>query len=283
MSQMDLAERLAAIVKTQEEVASLRPQKSEIMRLVADRASELTGADGAVVEIVRKDEIHYHTATGSLAAHAGTLFDVEGSLSGLCVTTGQALRCDDALTDPRVNREIAEATGTRSMVVVPLLHQDRPVGVLKVASSRPAAFQDLDAWSLQMMAGLIAAAMQHADDYDAKTRSEARFRLLFDRNLAGAFRSTTEGKILEVNDALATLLGFDSKEELTREESWNLYPKRSDREALLATLERERSITNQPLRLKRKDGTLIDTVTNMDLLPGEGEVYLLGTLLEKDR
>ena len=277
---IDLAERLASIVKTQEEIASIGPDRDAVMRIVTDRLRELTGAEGAVIEIVRGDELHYHTTSGCLTPHRGTLFDVEGSLSGLCIQTREALRSDDTLEDPRVNREIAEATGSRSVIVVPLIYEDQAIGVLKVASKQPRMFQDIDTWSLQMMAGLIASSMQHAADYEAKVASEARFRLLFDRNLGGAFRTTTDGRILDVNSAMAEILGYDSDEDLRKERTWNLYPQRSDREQLLQTLREKGSITRHPLRLRKKDGSEVEVITNMDLVPGVGETYLLGTILE---
>ena len=43
--------------------------------------------------------------------------------------------------------------------------------------------------------------------------SEARYRLLFERNLAGVYRSTTDGRLLDCNDALAAIYGYGSREE----------------------------------------------------------------------
>ena len=63
--------------------------------------------------------------------------DAAESLSGLCIDTGQLLRCDDASTDPRVNAEVCLRVGAVSMICVPLQHPDGgTVGVLKLYSSR---------------------------------------------------------------------------------------------------------------------------------------------------
>ena len=48
----------------------------------------------------------------------------KGSLSGLCVQTGDILRCEDSEIDPRVDREACRRVGLRSMVVTPLKHLD---------------------------------------------------------------------------------------------------------------------------------------------------------------
>src|SRR6266702_2765397 len=44
--------------------------------------------------------------------------------------------------------------------------------------------------------------------------SEKRYRLLFERNLAGVFRTTLAGRFVDVNDALARIFGFQNRREL---------------------------------------------------------------------
>lgn len=280
-SQLDLAARLAAIVKTQEAIASADLDLERVRQLVVHEVLDLTGADGAVVEGIRDEEILYQTAAGSLAPHVGTLFDIEGSLSGLCVRQKSMLRSDDVELDSRVNREISGVTGTRSIIVVPLLHGGEAVGVLKVVSMRPGRFTDLDAYSMQLLAGLVGAAVAHAALYESKAVSESRFRLLFDRNIAGAFWTTTDGRIIEVNTAFADMLGYESREEMLRSTSWELHPTRADRERMLEHLRKNTSIVRHPISVKRRDGSSVDVFVNIDLVKGNGETLLLGTIVER--
>ena len=44
--------------------------------------------------------------------------------------------------------------------------------------------------------------------------SESRYRTLFERNLAGVFRSTLEGRILDCNESFARMFGYESPEEV---------------------------------------------------------------------
>lgn len=280
-SQLDLAARLAAIVETQGAIASADLDLEKIRHIVVTEVIALTGADGAVIESLRDDEILYQTAAGSLAPHVGTLFDVEGSLSGLCIRERTMLRSDDVESDTRVNHEITSVTGSRSIIVVPLLHADEAIGVLKVVSTRPHHFSDLDAYSMQLLAGLVAASVAHAALYESKALSEARFRLLFDRNIVGAFWTTTDGRVLEVNDAFADLLGYDSKDEMLKGTSWEIHPSRADREAMLAQLREHKAITHYQLRVKKRDGSLVDALVNIDLVSGDGASVLLGTIVRR--
>jgi len=89
-----------------------------------------------------------------------------GSLSGLCVESGEILRCLDSEIDPRVDREACRRVGLRSMIVTPLRHVDTTVGVLKVVGAAPGAFTDDDIRSLELMSELIAAAMFHAAKHE---------------------------------------------------------------------------------------------------------------------
>lgn len=127
---------------------------------------QLTGADGAVVELAEGDEMVYRASSGLAATLLGLRLKRHGSLSGLCVETGDILRCEDSETDPRVDREACRRVGLRSMVVTPLRHMDTTVGVLKVVGTTVNAFSADDIRALELMSELIAAAMFHASRHE---------------------------------------------------------------------------------------------------------------------
>jgi PAS domain S-box-containing protein len=100
----------------------------------------------------------------------------------------------------------------------------------------------------------------------ARMRQEARKRWdmlseqedLPDRVPHGGFLSTREGRLVKVNQALATMLGYESKEELVgidaeREVYWN--PR--DGQLFQDILERQGVVENFPVQLRRKDGQKI--------------------------
>lgn len=277
---LDLTERLAKIVATQEAIAAIRLDSEAVIDVVVRQVMELAEGDGAVFEMVREDEIHYHTAAGTLKPHTGTVFDIEGSLSGECVQTRKVLISDDTATDTRVNTEVSSVTGSRSMIVVPLVHEDTVVGVLKVVATRPRAFDDLDSYSLQLMAGFVAAALAQAEQYKAELESERRFKILFDRNLAAAFFTTPDGKVVEVNDALVRMLGFSSKEEALGDQVWSRYEKESDRREMLDLLRSRKSLDRHTVRLLHQDGSVLAVQMNIDMVRTREGTVLIGTMLE---
>lgn len=193
---------------------------------------------------------------------------------GAALEEGDAYRAASGrtLADP------GEKVTHGSMLSAPL----SPHSTLKVFSERPDFFDDLDAYTLQLLAGTISAALMVANECLARQESESRYKLLFERNVAGVFRTTKDGRILDCNDAFVQYLGYGSREELLKRKSWDLYAQRSDREQFLALLERERAMTNYQLHLKRKDGSDVTGIVNISVFPGDGgEVQLLGTLVAK--
>jgi diguanylate cyclase (GGDEF)-like protein/PAS domain S-box-containing protein len=107
--------------------------------------------------------------------------------------------------------------------------------------------------------------------------SEERYRLLFERNLAGVFRTTLEGHILECNEALARTFGYESPAELVAQPAANVYEQSEDRQRLMSRLKEQRVLSNIEVRMRRRDGTPIWVLENMTLLDGD---IIEGTIID---
>jgi len=135
-----------------------------VMRRVVTEALRLVHrGEGAVVELVDGDDLTYVCAAGTLAAHVGVQLPVSASLSGLAVRTGEVLRCDDATTDPRVNRDACLRVGAVSMICVPLRRRGVPVGVLKVSAAQANVFSDADVAALTRLADFVTETIASAE------------------------------------------------------------------------------------------------------------------------
>ena len=111
--------------------------------------------------------------------------------------------------------------------------------------------------------------------------SEARFRQMIERNLAGVFRNTIEGDILDCNDACARILGYSSREGLLQAPAGAHYFDPADRQALLKDLETHRSLSNREVRLRRVDGAAVWVLENVSLLEDEaGQPIVEGTIVD---
>ena len=160
--------RLLAVVHVQNEIAASALDADEVMRVVAERAMQITGADAGVVEIVEGDEMVYRAACGTAAGHRDLRLRVETSLSGRAVREGRIMVCEDAGTDPRVDAAACLRVGAMSMICVPLPHRDITTGVLKVFSSRTHGFGDEDVATLALLSSVIGAHLAHAAEYERR-------------------------------------------------------------------------------------------------------------------
>lgn len=93
----------------------------------------------------------------------GAHLQVDSGLSGESVRTKQILRCDDAETDARVNRESCHALGIASVMVMPLMREQEVMGVFELFSGRVSAFEERDIVALQRIAEMIQTAVDHAE------------------------------------------------------------------------------------------------------------------------
>jgi signal transduction histidine kinase/DNA-binding response OmpR family regulator len=162
------SKRLLEVIRTQYEIAAEKPEPQRVMALIAQRAQDLLNAAGAIVALVDGEDVMCHAATGIGESCRGLRIKNESSLSGLCIREGVALRCDDTEADPRVDHEACRLAGVRSMMVVALRYNRETIGVLNILSQHPHAFGDRELFTLELMAGQLAAAIAHATEFAAK-------------------------------------------------------------------------------------------------------------------
>ncbi|MGO8797019.1 MAG: GAF domain-containing protein [Candidatus Sulfotelmatobacter sp.] len=134
------------------------------LQLLAERAQYITGASGAAIALRRgqhKDML-CRASTGPNAPELGALLSMEYGLSGESVRTLQILRCDDTERDPRVNKEGCRQLGIASVVVMPVVCEDRAIGVFELFSGKPNVFGERDVSALRRLSEMVEAAVKHA-------------------------------------------------------------------------------------------------------------------------
>jgi diguanylate cyclase (GGDEF)-like protein/PAS domain S-box-containing protein len=114
-------------------------------------------------------------------------------------------------------------------------------------------------------------------------RSEAHYRLRFERNVAGQFRADLRGRILECNEAFARLFGFSSPEETVRRITADYYVNSSDMPRLLGIMSREHSITAEHVTMRKCDGSEFDVLFNATLVMDPSGNTIEGTLIDVTR
>ena len=262
-----------ALTEAQDAVAAAGPDAAVVMRTVAERAREATGASGAIVELARGTESVPAAAVGL----AAPTLPMAGSLSGECVRTGEPQRCDDTSADPRVDRAAAVRHGVRSILVVPLRDDRRVIGVLKVVAPVPRAFAPSHERLLRLLGGLLGGAVAHASAYAARegrleerTRSlqesEQRFKQLVDAAQEGVWVVDDRGVTTYVNRRMTDLLGYAHSDVMTRP-IWEFMDSAS-RTELQRALTAGEAVPVRDVRFRRGDGTDLWTIVSISPILG---------------
>jgi diguanylate cyclase (GGDEF)-like protein/PAS domain S-box-containing protein len=106
----------------------------------------------------------------------------------------------------------------------------------------------------QALAQLGAEIVERARVEEALRHEEERFRLLFERNPGGVYRSTVDGRLLDCNEAFAHMYGYPSREAILSQPAPVLYADPADRTGLIARLLEEGPLLNVEVRFQKANG-----------------------------
>jgi len=128
-------------------------------------------------------------------------------------------------------------------------------------------------------------AVERMQAKEALQRSEEQYRLLFEKNLAGVYRTALDRRITDCNEAFVKVFGFASREELLAHPVQEFYFDPREPEAITARIRAEKTLSNLELRLKRKDGSPVWVLVNENLIEGEAgsQPFILGTIIDITR
>ena len=93
-----------------------------------------------------------------------------------------------------------------------------------------------------------------ARDITALRKNEARFTELFESLQEGIYIATPDDRLIDVNPALARMLGYESKEELLSRSFADLLPDEAQRRALREQVDNQPMVQGREITLMRKDG-----------------------------
>jgi len=112
---------------------------------------------------------------------------------------------------------------------------------------------------------------------DEIKRNEKRYRELFEDNITGVYVTTLDGKILDCNNAFYKMLGYSNKDEILKINIENFYKVKQNREYFLKKLKEKGCLINNEVQLKKKDGSIIWVLKNVNLVDGS---TIQGTIID---
>jgi PAS domain S-box-containing protein len=164
---------------------------------------------------------------------------------------------------------------------IPVFEHENVVAVVGVAN-KDDAYDEPDVRQLTLLMDGVWKLIRQKRADEALRSSEQRYRLLFQRNMAGVFRTTLDGRFIDCNDSLAHILGFSSPAELLPYPVEKLYGDPGGREVFLSQLKKHKALTSYEFRLRRKDGSYIWGLQNSSLIENDNGTApeIEGTLVD---
>ena len=270
------------------------------MAPLRDARNRVTGVVSVVADI--SEQTQSEQALRTSEERYRTLF--ERNLAGVYRSTleGRLLDCNQALAsifgfpsreqalehsalelyaDPRDRQRLVEKLLDDGLVVNlesrGCDRQGRPVWLLENAS----LVAD-EHGQRQLIEGTVIDITERKQAEEAIQASEERYRLLFERNLAGVVRTRLDGSIVECNDAMARMLGFESCQQAMASNIASLYEQPEQRQKLLERLLAGGDVVNEEVDMRRRDGSHACLLTNISLQRDENgnPSYLEATVLD---
>ena len=206
-----------------------------------------------------------------------------GAACGRAMQRRERVIIEDVLADPdfEPHREIAASAGFRAVQSTPLFSRSgEPLGMISTHFRQPHRPSGHDLRFTDLYARLAGELIERQRAEQALGASEERFRRYFELGLIGmAMTSPTKG-ILEVNDELCVMLGYERSELLKK--TWAEMTHQDDLAADVTQFDRVTAgeIDGYTLdkRWIRKDGRVIDTIMSAKCLRrADGSVdYFVG-------
>ena len=196
-------------------------------------------------------------------------------LTEYVLRTGEPLLATPRVFDELMRRGEVELIGAPSLdwIGVPLKIANNTFGVLVVQSyTDNVRFGERDRDILTFVSQQLASAIEHKSNEEALRRSESRYRSLVQSAVYGLYRSSVEGKFLDVNPALIGMLAYDSAEEvLALDPKKDVFLNPEEQSRLMKEFRRNGRLDNIEVQWRRKDGSPITVRLSGRAVTGTGE------------
>ncbi len=225
-------------------------------------ASYLLDAEGRDIRPVAA----YHVPKHTLPLLSTTTLPVAAQgFAESVFSAGHVTWSADVQNDPRFASPLFRVFPHRSGLIIPLAVDGAVAGAFYLVWwGERREFRDGVATALETTGQLVGLLLKNAqlkrEAEAGRTAAEAaarRYRLFFERDLAGVLWTRRDGQIIDCNESVARLLGYASRQEVLAHNAAEFYLDPSDRVAVLAGLEPGGTADGRELRWRRRDGTPI--------------------------
>jgi signal transduction histidine kinase len=161
------ARQLAALNDISSKLVAVEFDVEKLLQLITASATNILEAEAGSLLLTLddgSDDLEFRVVVGPSGQELiGSRIPARRGLVGEVASTGQLVIVNDVMSDPRWGGELAKSNfHTNNILAVPLLTQNRVIGVLEVLNKKSGAFSPLDAQLLTTFAGQAAVAIENA-------------------------------------------------------------------------------------------------------------------------
>jgi two-component system, cell cycle sensor histidine kinase and response regulator CckA len=119
----------------------------------------------------------------------------------------------------------------------------------------------------------------------ARRLAEESYRSFFEQNVAGVFRASLDGRILDLNEGCAGIFGFATSDEARTHRLHEIVSSAEDIDYLLRRVQEQKMLDSFEFELRRRDGQLLRVLASARLLEQDRDLPPLvgGTLVDVTR
>ncbi len=179
-----------------------------LLRKIAEHTQRFVSHQVFAILLVdeSRQDLYYRFSIGHSAEIIDTLrVPVGEGLIGAAAKERRTIVVDDVSKDPRY---INVLPTTRSELAVPLISQERVLGVLDIESPEPAYFTQDQVRILDMLASQIAIAIENANLYESERKNREIISLLYDISLEVASTLDVEELINKIATAVRATIDY---------------------------------------------------------------------------
>ena len=185
---------------------------NQVLQSILDQLIKVIPSDSGTIQLLEGVHLNILAAIGTTAISflkRGPLMLSEFPLNNYIVTEKRTVRVDNVLLDDRYQHS-PETSSVRSFLGIPLIANDKPIGMITLDSYQTAHFTEHDAELGLILASHASIAIENARLFDTEQRRRKQAEIL--REATAALTTTIElDKLFEIIfDSLAELVPYDS-------------------------------------------------------------------------
>ncbi len=186
----------------------------EMLRTVVESSCRVVGSERASLFLLdeKDQELYFDVALGLGEAASKTRLPVGEGIVGSVAKARKSSIINDVRADPRWSPKVDALTGfkTVSILAVPMIYQDRLIGVVEAINKKEGRFTDADVSAFEAFASQAAVSIVNARLFSSLAEERRKLQAVFTQMTDGALLAGSRGEILLANESSHRLTGAKS-------------------------------------------------------------------------